>query len=63
MEPLWGECNSMIYNIKPQFQELGIEEKVSVRMNYLNISEFLPHRNVLSNPENLKGANSLLLAC
>lgn len=27
MEPLWGECNSMIYNIKPQFQELGIEEK------------------------------------
>eukprot|EP00795_Rhopilema_esculentum_P003075 gene3075-1361_t len=27
IEPLWGECNKAIYNVEPQFQELGLEEK------------------------------------
>jgi len=27
MEPLWGECSVAMYNIDPQFQELGLEDK------------------------------------
>lgn len=28
MEPLWGECNKAMYDTDPQFQELGLEDKV-----------------------------------
>ena len=36
MEPLWGECVNAIYNVQPQFQELGIWDKV-MNISYIYI--------------------------